>query len=55
MVSALLQKVVATTTKRAVTIPELEPWREIGWIFKDGGVIAIERQGGETRIREAAI
>jgi hypothetical protein len=32
-------------------LPELNPWREIGWIFRDGHCIAIERQGDETRAR----
>jgi hypothetical protein len=32
-------------------LPELNPWRQIGWIFRDGSCIAIERQGDETRTR----
>jgi hypothetical protein len=32
-------------------LPELNPWREVGWIFRDGSCIAIERQGDETRSR----
>jgi len=32
-------------------VPELNPWRQIGWIFRDGNCIAIERQGDETRAR----
>jgi hypothetical protein len=35
------------------TIPELCPWREVGWIFRDGDVLAIERQGDRTRVRSA--
>jgi hypothetical protein len=35
----------------AEALPELNPWREVGWIFRDGGCIAIERQGGEVRSR----
>jgi hypothetical protein len=34
-------------------IPTLRPWREVGWIFRDGDVIAIERQGDRTRVRTA--
>jgi hypothetical protein len=30
---------------------ELNLWREVGWIFRDGDCIAIERQGNETRAR----
>jgi len=33
-------------------LPELKPWREVGWIFRDGGVVAIERRGDVTRARE---
>jgi hypothetical protein len=36
-------------------LPELNPWREVGWIFKDGEAIAIERHGGETRVRSALL
>jgi hypothetical protein len=32
-------------------LPELRPWREVGWIFRDGGCVAIERNGDETRAR----
>jgi hypothetical protein len=35
-------------------LPDLKPWREVGWIFRDGGCVAIERQGDETRAREMA-
>jgi hypothetical protein len=33
-------------------LPDLKPWRECGWIFRDGGCVAIERQGDVTRTRE---
>jgi hypothetical protein len=33
-------------------LPELKPWREVGWIFRDGGCVAIERRGEVTRVRE---
>jgi hypothetical protein len=36
-------------------IPEIRPWREVGWIFKDGDALAIERQGDLTRGRTARI
>jgi hypothetical protein len=32
-------------------LPELKPWREVGWIFRDGGCVAIERRGTLTRER----
>jgi hypothetical protein len=55
MVSELFSKVVAGGTKCPGSIPELRPWREVGWIFKDGGAIAIERQGGEIRMRSVLL
>ena len=36
---------------RAEALPELVVWREMGWIFRDGGCVAIERRGDETRLR----
>jgi hypothetical protein len=36
---------------KTAELPELKPWREVGWIFRDGDCIAIERQGDETRAR----
>jgi hypothetical protein len=35
-------------------LPDLKPWREVGWIFRDGGCVAIERRGNSTRARELA-
>ena len=29
-------------------LPDLQPWREVGWFFRDGGYVAIERQGDDT-------
>jgi hypothetical protein len=34
-------------------LPDLNPWREVGWIFRDGETIAIERQ--DERIRSRAV
>jgi len=39
--------------EQADVIPEIRPWREAGWIFKDGDALAIERQGDRTRHRAA--
>ena len=39
------------TPATAEALPELNPWREVGWIFRDGDCIVIERQGQETRAR----
>jgi hypothetical protein len=43
------------STEQAEPIPDARPWREVGWIFRDGGVLAIERQGTHTRVRSAAV
>jgi hypothetical protein len=39
------------STVKTEALPELKPWREVGWIFRDGDCIAIERKGDETRSR----
>jgi hypothetical protein len=38
-------------TAKAEALPELEAWREVGWVFRDGNCIAIERRGDRTRQR----
>jgi hypothetical protein len=45
------QKRDGSAVRTAESLPELNPWREVGWIFRDGDCIAIERQGEETRAR----
>jgi hypothetical protein len=45
------QKRERSAVRTAESLPELKPWREVGWIFRDGDCIAIERQGDETRAR----
>lgn len=32
-------------------LPDLQPWREVGWIFRDGETIVIERRDDDTRAR----
>jgi hypothetical protein len=39
------------TTALAEALPELDPWRAVGWIFRDGACIAIERHSEEIRSR----
>jgi hypothetical protein len=41
----------ALTTGAAESLPDLNPWREVGWIFRGGSCIAIERRGQEVRHR----
>jgi hypothetical protein len=36
------------------SLREIRPWREIGWIFKDGDALAIERRGDRIRAGSAA-
>lgn len=55
MVSDRSTKAVAGDTKPAEPIPEFKPWRELGWFFKDGAAIAIERQVSDIRLRKVAI
>ena len=38
-------------SERGEAIPEIRPWREAGWIFKDGDALAIERRDDRTRLR----
>jgi hypothetical protein len=43
-------RTVATATATAEgteALPDLNPWREVGWIFRDGDCVAIARDGGE--------
>jgi hypothetical protein len=41
----------AATAGTTEALPDLDPWREVGWIFRDDSCIAIERRGGEVRHR----
>ncbi len=47
--SARLEGTASDGTEHAETIREIRPWREAGWIFRDGDALAIERQGERTR------
>ena len=40
---------------RTEPVPEMRPWLEVGWIFRDGDAHAIERQGTRTRMRTAPV
>ena len=46
-----LDEITPSSRQRAERIPELRSWREVGWIFRDGDTLAIERQGQKTRTR----
>ncbi len=47
------QKKPGASSATAETLPDLKPWREVGWIFRDGDCIVIERKGDQTRARVA--
>jgi hypothetical protein len=42
-------------SEREAPVPELRPWCEVGWIFKNGDAVAVERQGEELRARPGRI
>jgi hypothetical protein len=55
MASVRSNRGVASGTRLGESIPEFEPWCELGWIFKHGDAVVIERQGSDVRIRKVAI
>jgi hypothetical protein len=50
-VSTRFDEVSAEVQESSEPIPEMKPWREAGWIFRDGHALAIERLGEHTRAR----
>jgi hypothetical protein len=48
-------KGVASDSRLAEPIPEFKPWRELGWVFKDGDAVVIDRKGSDVRLRKEAI
>jgi hypothetical protein len=55
MASDRSNKGVASDSKLAEPIPEFKPWRELGWVFKDGDAVVIDRKGSDVRLRKVAI
>jgi hypothetical protein len=45
----------AFETEQCAATAEMRPWREVGWIFRDGATLAIERQGEHTRAQAASV
>ena len=43
------------TPRRSAALPDLKPWRQAGWIFRDGDCVAIERQGDEPDRRSRVL
>jgi hypothetical protein len=55
IVSSRLDEVSPDAPEHQESIREIRPWREMGWIFRDGDALAIERQGERTRARSARV
>jgi hypothetical protein len=55
MTSDRSHKGVAGDSRPVEPIPELKPWRQLGWIFKDGDAVIIDRQSSDVRLRKVAI
>jgi hypothetical protein len=51
MVTDRLRRVLSSESEEEPAELLLNPWREVGWIFKDGEAVAIERHGDESRMR----
>jgi hypothetical protein len=51
MVTDRTHKVLKQEVEEPSPVPDLNPWREVGWIFRDGEAVAIERLGDESRVR----
>ena len=52
MDSAPRNGMISQETGRDMATPEPSVWREVGWIFCAGEILAIERSGQRTRRRE---
>jgi hypothetical protein len=55
MASDRSNKGVASHSRLAEPIPEFKPWRELGWVFKDGAAVVMDRKGSDVRLRKVAI
>jgi hypothetical protein len=55
MIGTRLETTRARGAEHAEALPEIRPWCEAGWIFRDGGAHAIERQGDRVRERSAPV
>ena len=53
IVSIRIDEAAVDGSGHSDAIPEICPWREVGWIFKEGGAVAIERQGDRIRTGSA--
>jgi hypothetical protein len=49
-----LEEASAVAPEHRESLRDIRPWREVGWILKDGDALAIERQGDRIRARAAS-
>ena len=52
IVSIRIDEAAVDGSGHSDAIPEICPWREVGWIFKEGGALAIERQADRRDVAE---
>ena len=50
-----VDKITTRSVEHAEALPEMRPWREVGWIFRDGDALAVERQDDRTRVRSTRV
>jgi hypothetical protein len=55
MTSDRSNKGVASDSRLSDPIPEFKPWRELGWVFKDGEAVVNDRKGSDARLRKVVI
>jgi hypothetical protein len=49
-----LDEASADAPEHRESLRAIRPWRGVGWIFKDGDALAIDRQGERIRARAAS-
>jgi hypothetical protein len=49
------EEITRSSAEPTEPLPEMRPWLEVGWIFRDGDAHAIERQGDRARERTAPV
>ncbi len=51
----MVSKFISQRRQRDNSHTDVRAWREVGWIFRDGETLTIERCGQTTRVREGLI
>jgi hypothetical protein len=49
------EETARSRVERTEPIPEMRPWLEVGWIFRDGDAQVIERHADCTDVRAAPV